>query len=367
MTQLNNIFIGNKVVKQAFLNDALIYQSNGWQTTENALQTEWIRSDITYSVEKISTDHDNNILVIGAIAGNWYVIKLNSDGTMLWRAPTTAKPTKLVVDKANNIYVAIAEYIYVYDKNGTLKKTVNIATFSKTSSDIKIADLAVDDTKVYILGNGNSYVVTMDNNGNCLNCYDISTYSAQGKVSSIAVDKVKYVYVGFNNAILRFPKNNFGNASVITCPSGGKILQVDSINNLYVLITYGAKIIKYKFEETNKPAWEKYANLNPSGSSSSDSGTDMILDTKDNVYVTWNNQYSVEEETVFNSDGTSKYSNLNTGGYVINGQAIATDELGNIYLSGLKYFDAANNDKVLKWSLTKLLQIVKNKGVSNGK
>lgn len=359
MTQLNNIFIGNKVVKQAFLNDALIYQSNGWQTTENALQTEWIRSDIAYSVEKISTDHDNNILVIGAIAGNWYVIKLNSDGTMLWRAPTTAKATKLVVDKANNIYVAIAEYIYVYDKNGTLKKTVNIATFSKTSSDIKIADLAVDDTKVYILGNGNSYVVTMDNNGNCLNCYDISTYSAQGKASSIAVDKVKYVYVGFDNAIIRFPKNNFGNYSVITCSSGGKILQVDSINNLYVLLTYGAKIVKYKFEETNKPAWEKYANLNPSGSSGNDSGTDMILDAKDNVYVAWNNTYFVEEETVFNSDGTPKYGNLNTGGYVINGQRIATDELGNIYLSGIKYFDTANNDKVRKWSITKLLQLVK--------
>lgn len=354
MTQLNNIFIGNKVVKQAFLNDALIYQSNGWQTTENALQTEWIRSDITYSVEKISTDHDNNILVIGAIAGNWYVIKLNSDGTMLWRAPTTAKPTKLVVDKANNIYVAIAEYIYVYDKNGTLKKTVNIATFSKTSSDIKIADLAVDDTKVYILGNGNSYVVTMDNNGNCLNCYDISTYSAQGKVSSIAVDKVKYVYIGFAEGTIRFLKNNFGTYTQINGLSGTKVLQIDSINNLYELV-YGVqttvRLIKYKYDDVGKPIWDQ--SVDDKGN-----GQDMILDAKDNVYVTWENMYFTELQKVYNSDGTEKYRDIN-GSYSIDGQEVAVDALGNIYLAGIRYFNSANGESVRKWCITKFLQLVK--------
>lgn len=122
MTQLSNVFIGNKVVKQAFLNDALIYQSNGWQTIQDTLQTAWVRSDITYTVSKINTDHENNIIIIGSIENNYYIIKLNSDGTILWKKPTTDSPTKLVVDKANNIYVAIAEYIYVYDKNGILKK-----------------------------------------------------------------------------------------------------------------------------------------------------------------------------------------------------------------------------------------------------
>lgn len=349
MTQLNNIFIGNKVVKQAFLNDALIYQSNGWESTENALQTAWVRSDITYVPSKISTDHENNILIIGSIAANWYVIKLNSDGTMLWKAQTTSESTKLVVDKANNIYVANEEYIYIYDKNGILKKTVNIAVFSKTSS--KIADLAVDDTKVYILGRGNSYVVTMDNNGNCLACYDIPPYSDLGTASSIAVDKVKYVYVAFYQAVIRFPKNNFGNYSAISEESGAKTLQVDSINNLYVLVNYGVKITKYKFEEINKPVWE--VRVSPSGS-----GIDMILDTKDNVYVTWKGVYGVEEVKVYNSDGSVKYNGM-VGSDAIDNLRIATDKLGNIYISGIKYFDAANGGRVRRNMITKYLQLVK--------
>lgn len=198
----------------------------------------------------------------------------------------------------------------------------------------------------------------MDNFGNCLTCYDISSHSDHGEVTSIAVDKIKYVYIGFQGATMRFSKNNFGNYSIINYLSGNKVLQVDSINNLYLLLTYGVKIIKYKFDEINKPVWEVTTD-------SDGSGKDLILDSKDNVYVTWTNHYMVELEKVYNSDGSTKYDYIN-GGYVINGQEIATDELGNIYLSGIKYFDTANNDKIRKWSITKYLQLVKNKELNNG-
>ena len=64
---LSNIFFGKKVVQQAYLNNALIYQSKGWKTLPSTCSEVWTKElgiVDTDTINQCLIDTNNNIVNI---------------------------------------------------------------------------------------------------------------------------------------------------------------------------------------------------------------------------------------------------------------------------------------------------------------
>ena len=121
---LSNIFIGKRVVQQAFLNDAQIYQSKGWQplpsTMQIVLEKNYTEVDNS-TIVSVKTDSNSNIV----IAKQSEILKTDSDGELLWQRKISNIVTDIVISENDNILYSSAAGIIML--NGTDGAIMSIA------------------------------------------------------------------------------------------------------------------------------------------------------------------------------------------------------------------------------------------------
>ena len=305
MTQLNNIFIGNKVVKQAFLNDALIYQSNGWEPTPSTMQQVFNKqySEIPNSTSSISVKVDSRGNIISARLKTIY--KTNSDGKLLWQktiftSNSNFQITSMVVDRNDNIFCSgdDATFMQINTSSGEIVKKVDLNSKYRVNS---VSAMSVDNNQIYAMTKPPINFLKMDFSGNVTSV--IPWTSGYKDYVPIAIDAgaSKHIYAVVRsltsnniyafridkanpNSYVTFVYNEIGYRSdVIT----------DSLANAYV--TYAGTVYKFSPNSTGNYIWKVESPFSNHGGSFQE----LTVDQQDNIYAF--DGYNIYK---YSSDGT---------------------------------------------------------------
>lgn len=279
---LSNIFFGKKVVQQAYLNNALIYKSKGWETLPSTCSEVWIKAYVMeYNLYNLTSDLDNNIYALG----NKSLYKFDSDGALLWQKDFSKEPENnisyLQLNSTNNsVFVMRSNdrdessyhcYIDEFSSDGSIKNEYDIRAIIGMSFN-SVNGYIVDDKYIYInvyyystydYSYSNRYLVKIDMlekkrvqmaqniyiNSGCLVSY--------GKYLYAAVD---YAPVNPNDGLylIKFNKEDLSNSAVInnwidTSNSYNiiKSITTDKLGNL-IYMTRGNGTFKYNVDSTDK-------------------------------------------------------------------------------------------------------------------
>lgn len=345
---LSNIFFGKKVVQKAYLNNALIYQSKGWQTLPSTCTEVWTKSyEKVGSIRAITKDDSDNIY----IGADQYLYKMDPDGNLKWKYAVSAVtaivtfPTYLYCSYFINNSSGVKGYLAKIDINGNLISTVETNSFLPTSTGNYIVDMQRDNDYIYAISG--SYIFKLDFNLKLID-YASIPYSA----NCIRVSNGPYVFVGLDsNSIkclgIKFLKNNLKNSTNLISTrsfSCGSLI-VDSIGNVYLGSNSENSI--YKFDAENCNLLEaRFLGYN------GDQVYNLYGDTQDNLYVVYYNgtNYLLRK---YSSDGTLIWDNVQiptTTSYASYTKVI-TDSNNNIYVA---YMDSNG-----MLTIRKLINLVK--------
>lgn len=336
---LSNIFFGKKVVQQAYLNNALIYQSKGWETLPSTCMEEWTKDydDATSYIYDCAIDLDNKIYVVTNNGKN-NVIKLDSDGKIIWKK-YYKDANRVKIDSNNNAF--IVSYtddsyhqitINKLDSNGN-GESVNVGKVIQNHSLDRCKDFVVDDDFFYFSCYDNYYssyyyyIVVTDKNGKLLNYKSVDS-----SVDCIGTDNNRYLYYSDYNQLFRINRKDLTNnvqinSSVGNTNSGDYIkkITIDLFGNIVCMTTYsgaivvdklGKQIAKYDFNGYGSPY--------------------MCIDYKGNIYgFSIKNNESNNKFTKYSSDSTLIFRtdtlNISGSGNNSSFNNLVTDYHGNIY------------------------------------
>lgn len=351
---LSNIFFGKKVVQQAYLNNALIYQSKGWETLPSTCTEVWTKEyGIQSNLYSLTIDLDNNIYALG----NKSLYKFDSNGEILWQKDFSKEPENnisyLQLNSTNNSVFVMRStgsdkspyhfYIDEFSSDGSIKNEYDIRAIIGGSFN-SVNGYIVDDGYIYInvyyystydYSYSNRYLVKIDMlekkqvqiaqniyiNSGCLVSY--------GKYLYAAVD---YGPVNPNSGkyLVKFNKEDLNKAATINnwIDTSDSYNQIDSIttdklgNIIYKTFRNGT--FKYNVDSTSKvklPIDEYNDNAI------------IHVDYQQNIYVI---EYVNQPSTL--SSNLLKISSDNTLIYKIPikdnvNAAFTVDYQGNIYYS----------------------------------
>lgn len=338
---LSNIFFGKKVVQQAYLNNALIYQSKGWETLPSTCSEVWTKDyDISYSFGELVSDLDNNLY--GLNINSLY--KFDSDGSILWQKSLEEFKKSdehncsfYYLKFNNNLFFAKVNdnskwFIYELDRDGLIKNEYNIYDIYPCSW-LKISSFVIDDKYIYVSGYNmnNSYQVY---NNYLLKIDRITKKLVQkatvfiGNNTLISIDKYLYAEenVAFNTGFLRrFDKDDISNSSIIDDLNNADInsnitsITSDKLGNI-IYKTHNNGTYKYSTKDKTKIKLPIYNN---------NENNSMCVDYQQNLYVI---EYISSSQTTnllkISSDNTLIYK------IPIKGAAnsiLTVDYQGNIY------------------------------------
>lgn len=346
---LSNIFFGKKVVQRAYLNNALIYQSKGWQTLPSTCTEVW-----TKSIEKISgigaiTKDELDNLYIGI---DQYLCKIDSDGKLIWKTDLLADKGSVessVIDSIilskNYIYCAISYsmvdngntdwfyYLSKLDSNGNLINIVPISSVLPNSS--YITEMVKDYSNIYVVSSTRLYKFDLD-----FKLIDYVTMSDSARC--LTTNNGPYVFVGTYNYGIRFEKNNLKNS--ISLPGNNSsfytgLIVMDNIGNLYLGSASEAALLKYDVENckliTTLSLYDTFA---------------LCTDNQENVYFAQNSSTNTYQLKKYSSDGTLIWDNVPIPASN-NNMKVITDNNNNIYVA---YIDS---NRML--AIKKLINLVK--------
>lgn len=338
---LSNIFFGKKVVQQAYLNNALIYQSKGWETLPSTCMEEWTKDydDATSNIYDCAIDLDNKIYVVTNNGKN-NVIKLDSDGKIIWKK-YYKDANHVKIDSNNNAF--IVSYtddsyhqitINKLDSNGN-GESVNVGKVIPSYNLDRCKDFVVDDDFFYFScydyysssSYNYYYLVITDKKGKLLNYKSVDS-----SVDCIGTDNNRYLYYSDGPQLFRINKKDLTNNVQIDSKIGSDIsgehikkITIDSLGNIICMTTssgaimvdrFGKQIAKYDFDSYSSPY--------------------MCIDYKGNIYgfSTVNNQ-SKDIFTKYSSDSTLIFKtetlNITRNGNNNSFNNLVTDYHGNIY------------------------------------
>lgn len=235
---LENVFVGKKVVQQIYLNNAIIYQSKGWETLPCAPTEVWTKtcaSSIT-SVRNCAVDLDNNLYIATYDA----VYKVNADGILIWKKDFKGS-TKICIDKNNNIYLAALvpsqqtsncnAFIYKIDADGNIIASCNVTNGFVVD---KITDFAVDNNSLYIsmcyaANYTNYFLFKIDSDFKTSTRIDI-------EITCLATtNESPYLYCSAGINLYRIEKGSFNRNNLISVNSSQiRDSQTDKIVNIVV-------------------------------------------------------------------------------------------------------------------------------------
>ncbi len=355
---LSNIFFGKKVVQQAYLNNALIYQSKGWETLPSTCTEVWTKDFgalgviDTKIISQCVTDSNNNIYVLS----NNDLFKLNSEGSFIWAQ--TIKGIKYVsIDSNNDVYIALTiydynsnPYIYIakLDDNGNIQKEFkangNIANYA--------TNFALDDKYFYISVNYNTnynkYFNKIDREGKI-----VDQISLQLNNSTLVVADDSFLYAGLGSNLIKIDKNNISNYTVeYKIPNDYSILNIilDELGNVIVIDTTGA-VYKYNFENNASIKYRERAIT---------SNLSFTLDYQKNLYFTSDGSNGTDNAMYlikYSSDGTLIFETkilTDQNDSIFYGK-LHVDSNGNIYYLYNKY----NSGSGYSLTIKKLINIEK--------
>lgn len=340
---LSNVFMGKKVVQQIYMNNALIYQANGWQPLPSTPQTVWQKilgnGNAYYSVK---FDNNNNLVMTYYYNNATWAMKVDPDGNVLWnnRIDTTDNvQLDIYIDKNNYIYCVTTyttgQYIYKsvirkIDSNGNLVKSVDITIDISRHKPISIT---YDENYIYILDNS-SCIYTYDLSGTLISAKSGITYSS----SRCIFANQDYILIGASTAIYKVPKSGIGNSTkngVEICNyTYANKMKFDQYNNLYYMSGSGSinepteqhELTKFSLVD-NKKSWPSIAML------SSSYIIDFCIDYQCNIYVLcYDSSVSKYLMNKYGADGTLQWS---TDLYnPFSNAVVAVDTNGNVYQVG---------------------------------
>lgn len=339
---LSNIFFGKKVVQQAYLNNALIYQSKGWETLPSTCSEVWtkelgiVNSDI---VNQCLTDTNNNIYVLT----HYQIFKLNSEGTLIW-SKTIADIQRIAIDTNNDVYIALADTDYSYisklDNNGNIENKFNA---SDALCNV-IANFIVDGNYFYLSGNynndSNGYFFKIDKQSKLIT----SVVMNLNKSTLVANDS--FLYAGLENKLIKIDKSNISNYTpVYTTPSSYTVHNVvlDGLGNAIFTDTNGV-VYKYDFKNNVVTKYSRrIVDYNPT----------IALDYQKNLYFI-SDESNVTGNILglikFSSDGTLIFDIqilTNHDNSMFHGKLVV-DNNGNIYYLYNKYNSDLNYSLMIK-------------------
>lgn len=321
MTDLSNIFFGKKVVQKAYLNNALIYESKGWQTLPSTCTEVWTKSyEKAGSIRAIVKDEDDN-LYIGS--GNT-VYKVDSDGNLKWKCAV-----KTGVDSYTITAIVIfPTYIYCscyinsstqngymakIDTNGNLISNMDVSNFLPTSTRDYIVDMQRDNDYIYAISN--SYIFKLN-----FNLAVIDNVTVPNGANCLTTNNGPYVFVGTSIYGVRFDKNNLKSSTELPQTGLGfaiTSITMDNIGNLYLGSNDQSVIYKHDVESckliTTFSSSQTYA---------------LCTDNQENCYVAVPG-ISLKK---YSSDGTLIWDNVPIS-TTNNSIKVITDSNGNIYVA----------------------------------
>ena len=336
---LSNIFFGKKVVQQAYLNNALIYQSKGWETLPSTCSEVWTKSydkaDIVCSVAK---DDSDNLYVSSKNS----VYKIDSEGNLKWEyVISNAVETSSIVVFPTYIYCSYLVsnnlgYVAKIDNNGNLISTVDVHSLAPNSASSHFNDMQKDSNNIYAITQ--SHLLKLNQDFKVIDDVDISSYT--GYIATrIAINNGPYIFIGTALYGFRLNKNDLKNSIIL--PEYSFLFRTDSIamdniGNLYLGSSSQNGPIKYDAE--NCQAIEL---LSP------DNTYALCLDNQENVYFVMNS--GTFRLAKYSSDGTEIWeTNIPaSNGYI----KIVTDSNNNIYVA---YIDSNS-----KLAIKKFINLVK--------
>ena len=339
---LSNIFFGKKVVQQAYLNNALIYQSKGWETLPSTCREVWTKElgiVDTDTINQCLIDTNNNIYILT----HYQIFKLNSEGTLIW-SKTIADIQRIAIDTDNDVYIAFADTNYSYiaklDNNG------NIENKFKASDSLcnVIANFIVDGNYFYLSGNynndSNGYFFKIDKQSKLI------TKAVMSLNKSTLVANDSFLYAGLENKLIKIDKSNISNYTpVCTTQSSYTVGNVvlDGIGNAIFTDIYGA-VYKYNFE--NKVSAEysrKIVDSNPTIALDYQKNLYFISD-ESNVtgYILSLMKYSSDGTLIFDTQILTSHDNSMFHGKLV------VDNNGNIYYLYNKYNSDLNYSLMVK-------------------
>lgn len=341
---LSNIFFGKKVVQQAYLNNALIYQSKGWETLPSTCTETWNKSyDKADAVCSVAKDDSDNLYV----SSNNSVYKIDSEGNLKWKyvINDTTTITSIVIFPTY-IYCAYLTsnslgYVAKIDTNGNLISTVDVHSLTPDSSYYFFDDMQKDSNNIYAITH--SHLLKLNQDLKVIDDVDISSAAHGCNAECIAINNGPYIFVGTSNYGFRLDKSNFKNS--ISLPGAGlgnnfniTALKMDNIGNLYASSSIPpCAVLKYDVETC------KLITILYIGAS-----YDICTDSQENVYFAYlDSNYKLEKNS---SDGTLIWNNIQIP--ALKGIVkIVTDSNNNIYVA---YIDSNS-----KLAIKKFINLVK--------
>lgn len=354
---LSNVFIGKKVVQQIYLNNAIIYQSKGWETLPCAPTEVWTKNydgaGNSY-IRSADTDKDNNLYATTSF-GNVY--KLNSEGEVLWKKYLNAEYLK--IDTDNNIYVVaykkidtnqVDRTIIKIDDGGNIIEEFNLSKLSGYTNLVNFESLAIDSSNLYIIYTYDSshYFVILSKTGKLL--FETASYNC----NQVATDNGKYYYINNRQDILKCNKSNFSSELVLNKDVPKYGFGGDDIPVYMLMDNMGNLIYRSYYSGMFK--------LDPTGKLLSKASSMGTYFNKTNAVDYQNNVYGINEPTnsqinikKVSSDGTAIYdtamiknpADINSA---FQGR-LAVDSNGNVY------YVYADSDYILK--VKKMINVVK--------
>ena len=336
---LSNIFFGKKVVQQAYLNNALIYRSKGWETLPSTCTEAWTKSyDKADAACSVAKDDSDNLYV----SSNNSVYKIDSEGNLKWEyVISNAATTTSIVVFPTYIYCSYIEYSFGYvakiDTNGNLISTLGVHDLAPNSPTYYFTDMQKDSNNIYAITF--SHLLKLNQDFKVIDAVDISSATHSHNVSCIAINSGPYIFIGTTDYGIRLNKSDLKNS--ISLPEYNFLFSTDSIamdniGNLYLGSSTQNGPIKYDAE-----------NCQAIKILSSNYNYALCLDNQENVYFVMNS--GTFRLVKYSSDGTGIWE---TNIPALNGHIkIVTDSNNNIYVV---YIDSNS-----KLTIKKLINIVK--------
>lgn len=348
---LSNIFFGKKVVQQAYLNNALIYQSKGWETLPSTCTEVWTKSygkvDNFRSIAK--DDLDN--LYVGI---DQYLCKIDSDGKLIWK-------TDLLVDKGsfkssvidsiilskNSIYCTIyystfenssTNWFYYLAKVNSNGNLISIVTINSVMPNENYGvKMLKNDLNIYAMSSSCLYKFDLN-----FKLIDYVTMSIPAK--SLTTNNGPYVFVGAQGGGIRLCKDNLKNGTDLILSNSyftADLITLDSLGNLYLGSSNNNSIYKYSVENCKLIATIFLG--------SNSKCYEICTDFKENFYIIYSDGTNCLLRKN-SSDGTLIWDNVPIPASNNNIKVI-TDSNGNIYVA---YIDSSS-----MLAIKKLINLVK--------
>lgn len=331
---LSNIFFGKKVVQQAYLNNALIYQSKGWETLPSTCSEVWTKDyDKALSIFSIAKDDLDN-LYIGSINS---VYKIDSEGNLKWKyvISNAVKITSIVVfptyiycsyevpSSNPNFYDG---YVAKIDVNGNLISTVDVNSLAPNSPADYFNDMQKDRNNIYAITQ--LYLLKLNQDLKVIDNVDISSATHNYPATRIATNNGPYIFVGTTNNSFRLNKSNLKNNIDLSSTELGETFNIssfkmDNIGNLYMGSFASPYVLKYDVETCKKiTTFSAYMPY------------DICIDSQESVYFAYDSNGSKLKK--YSSDGTLIWDNikipvLDTSNN--NDIRVITDSNNNIYVA----------------------------------